>query len=74
MNRKISKAQIRALLGGGGFPMSATNWRRWWRRHDIHKKINMSESEFNRQQFFYLGDYEALKAVIGFEDSDLMEL
>lgn len=66
--KKVNKFQLRQLLG-----MSATNWRRWWRRHKIHAALEMTEEEFNTKHWFYLDHYEKLKEVIGFDDKDLLE-
>ena len=71
----VNKNQIRQLLGrGDGLPMPPSTWRRWWRDHQIHEKLQMSETEFSKAQWFYLERYEALKAVIGFDEGDLAEL
>ena len=71
---KVSKFQLRLLLGRSGQPMSATSWRRFYRAQQLPTALGMSDDEFSRTHYFYVKHYDILKNVLGFDDGDLEDV
>jgi hypothetical protein len=70
----VSKQQLRQLLGSKELPMPPTSFRNYWRRYQLPEALGMTAAIFARTKIFYGTDFEKLKTVIGFDDSDLFDL